>query len=90
MRTLFLQLFLIAAATAGESSVVLKDGPGRNEVAAQCAMCHSLDYITMNAAVLDHSGWEKTVDKMINAMGAPIDAADRKAIIDYLERNYGR
>lgn len=90
MRVLFLQLFLVAAAAAGESAVVLKEGPGQNETSAQCAMCHSLDYITMNAAALDQAGWEKTVDKMINAMGAPIDAADRKVIIDYLGRHYGK
>jgi mono/diheme cytochrome c family protein len=90
MRTLFLQLLFVAAATAGESTDVLKEGPGRDEVAAQCALCHSLDYITMNAEVLDQAGWEKTVDKMINALGAPIGSADRKAIIDYLGRNYGR
>jgi hypothetical protein len=29
------------------------------------------------------------VAKMINAFGAPIDAADAKAIGDYLKANYG-
>jgi enoyl-CoA hydratase/carnithine racemase len=27
--------------------------------------------------------------KMINAFGAPIDAADAKAIAEYLKKNYG-
>jgi hypothetical protein len=27
---------------------------------------------------------------MVNAMGAPIDPADRKVIIEYLGRNYGQ
>ena len=91
MRTLFCLLsFFTAAATAGETEVALKEGPGKDEVVARCAMCHSLDYIIMNDAILDWAGWEKTVDKMINVMGAPIDEADRKIIIDYLGRNYGQ
>ena len=89
MRTLFLLLsvFTIAAA-AGESQIVLKDGQGKNRVISQCAMCHSLDYITMNDKILDRAGWEKTVGKMINVMGAPIGDADKQIIIDYLARNY--
>ena len=91
MRTLFLLLsFFAATATAGESQIILKDRPGRNQVIAQCAMCHSLDYITMNAKILDRAGWEKTVGKMINVMGAPIDDADKQIIIDYLAQNYGK
>ncbi len=89
MRKLFfLLLFYAAAAGAGESELVLKDGPGKKLVATQCAMCHSLDYITMNAAILDQAGWEKTVDKMINVMGAPVNDDERKAIVDYLGWNY--
>ncbi|MDD5322173.1 MAG: cytochrome c [Methylococcales bacterium] len=89
MRTLFLLLSVFATATAaGENQIVLKDGQGKNLVISQCAMCHSLDYITMHAKILDRAGWEKTVGKMINVMGAPIGDADKKVIIDYLARNY--
>ena len=91
MRTLFLLLlFFAATATADESQIVLKDLPGKNQVIAQCAMCHSLDYITMHAMILDRAGWEKTVGKMINVMGAPINDADKQIIIDYLAQNYGK
>jgi len=91
MRTPFLLLCFISAATAaGESQIALKGGQEKDKAAAQCAMCHSLDYITMNATVLDEAGWERTVDKMINVMGAPINGEDRQAIIDYLARNYGK
>ena len=91
MRMLFLLLsFFAATATAGESQIVLKDRPGRNQVIAQCAMCHSLDYITMNAGIPDRAGWEKIVGKMVNVMGAPIDNADKQTIIDYLTQNYGK
>jgi cytochrome c5 len=88
---LFLLLsFFAATAIAGESQIFLKDRPGKNQVITQCAMCHSLDYITMNAMLLDRAGWEKTVSKMINIMGAPINDADKQTIIDYLAQNYGK
>ncbi|MGZ4996577.1 MAG: cytochrome c [Methylobacter sp.] len=91
MRTLILLLsFFAATATAGESQIFLKDRPGKNQVVTQCAMCHSLDYITVHAKILDRAGWEKTVGKMINVMGAPINDADKQIIIDYLAQNYGK
>ena len=91
MRTLILLLsFFAVTATAGESTIFLKDRPGKNQVIAKCAMCHSLDYITLHAAILDRAGWEKTVGKMINLMGAPINDADKQIIIDYLALNYGK
>jgi cytochrome c5 len=91
MRTLLLLLsFFAVAATAGENQILLKERPGKNQVVGQCAICHSLDYITMNTKIPDRAGWEKTVDKMINVMGAPIDDADKKIIIDYLTQNYGK
>ena len=91
MQKLFLLLsFFAATATAGENQIILKDQPGRNPVISQCAMCHSLDYITMNAGIPDRAGWEKIVGKMVNVMGAPIDNADKQTIIDYLAQNYGK
>lgn len=91
MRTLFLLLSAFATgAAAGENNIVLTDGQGKNLVISQCAMCHSLDYITMNATIMDRAGWEKTVGKMINVMGAPIDEPGKQVIIDYLVRNYGK
>lgn len=83
--------FLIFSnALAGERDIELKTGDGRDLVAAHCATCHSLDYIPMNAAVLDRQGWEKTVDKMIKVMGAPIEPDDAAAITAYLTRHYGK
>ncbi|MFU8789335.1 MAG: cytochrome c [Methylobacter sp.] len=80
--------FFAATASAGESRIYLKDRPGKNQVVAQCAMCHSLDYITRHATILDRAGWEKTVGKMINIMGAPINNTDKQIIIDYLGQHY--
>lgn len=91
MRTLFLLLSVFATvAAAGESDIVLKEGQGKNLVISQCAMCHSMDYIIMNDKILDRAGWEKTVGKMINVMGAPINDADKQIIIDYLVKSYGQ
>ena len=85
--------FLVLAAPAclaGESAVQLKDAPGKALVQANCAMCHSLDYVQMNSVFLDREGWQKSVDKMIKVMGAPIRAEDVAPIVDYLAAAYGR
>jgi sulfite dehydrogenase (cytochrome) subunit B len=76
------------AAAAGEESVKLQDAPGRDLVVARCAVCHSVDYVQMNAPVLDRIGWEKSVRKMIDQFGAPISEADAKSILEYLGTNY--
>ena len=61
---------------------------GRDEVKAFCNTCHSPRYITMQPP-LPPEAWAAEVNKMIKAFGAPIDAADGKAIVDYLAKNYG-
>jgi mono/diheme cytochrome c family protein len=68
----------------------LKDAPGKELVAANCSMCHSLDYIQMNSPFLDSKGWEASVNKMIKAMGAPVAEADVQKIVDYLASQYGK
>jgi cytochrome c5 len=75
-------------AAAGEESVKLQEAPGRDLVVARCSVCHSVDYVQMNAPVLDRAGWEKSVRKMIDQFGAPISEADAKSILDYLAANY--
>lgn len=53
-------------------------------VEMHCVPCHSLRYIEMQPQ-LSYSAWEKLVDKMIHAYGAPIrDSVTRKDIINYL------
>jgi sulfite dehydrogenase (cytochrome) subunit B len=95
MKTLVLTLLcaLAVAAAVGiaqERRVELKDAPGRAQVEANCGSCHSLDYIQMNSPFLDRSGWDGSVTKMIKVFGAPINAEDAKAIVDYLGANYGK
>jgi mono/diheme cytochrome c family protein len=87
---ILLTFFIFSNALAGESDIQLKAGAGKDLVAANCMTCHSLDYIEMHALILDKQGWEKTVDKMIKVMGAPIKPEDAAAITAYLARNYGK
>ena len=90
MRSLLMVLLLsTGAAVAQEEKVVLKDAPGRDK-AMQCLACHSLDYIQMNSRFLDKTGWTASVNKMINAFGAPIPKEDVDAIASYLNENYGK
>jgi len=74
---------------ADESDIKLKNGSGKDLILANCVMCHSLDYIQMNSVFLGRQGWEKTVDKMIKVMGAPIRPEDVEPIVTYLTKNYG-
>ncbi len=81
-------LFTFPAAE-GEESITLKDGTGKDLVEANCAACHSLDYIEMNSPFLDQKKWEATVRKMIDRFGALIAEADVAAITEYLTSEYG-
>ena len=89
--TLLLTSLLLAAGIviAAEQRVALKDGPGRDKVEANCAACHSLDYILGNSPFMNRAVWDAEVTKMIKAFGAPISDADAKEIVDYLTKNYG-
>lgn len=86
---LSLALTLAGGAAAQESKVVLKEGLGKDK-AMQCIACHSLDYIQMNSHFLDKTGWTASVNKMINAFGAPIPKEDVEIIANYLAQNYGK
>jgi mono/diheme cytochrome c family protein len=75
---------------AQERRLELKDAPGRDKVEANCASCHSLDYIQGNSPFMNRGVWDAEVVKMIKAYGAPISDADAKEIVDYLSKNYGQ
>ncbi len=81
---------LAQPARADEGQIVLKAGTGREHVTSHCQTCHSLDYIEMNAGFLDRAGWEKSVNKMIDVMHAPIPKDEVPAIVEYLTGSYGR
>jgi mono/diheme cytochrome c family protein len=61
-----------AAARADEPPVPLRAGAGREAVEANCAACHSLDYIRTNARFMTATVWGAEVTKMIKVFGAPI------------------
>jgi cytochrome c5 len=80
----------IAIAAADETSIRLAEGAGLAQVQASCSMCHSLDYILMNSPFQDKAGWEKTVNKMVKVMGAPLTADDIATVVGYLDSRYGK
>jgi sulfite dehydrogenase len=86
-----LALLLLAAvpARADEQPVELKPGPGQELTQNICNVCHSLDYIRMNAPFLNADGWKAEVTKMRAAFAAPIEDADAEAIQKYLATHYG-
>jgi hypothetical protein len=88
-KLLSLMLLWPCALLADESKIQLKAGPGKDLVMRNCTTCHSVDYIQMNSMFMDKTGWEKTVNKMINVMGAPISPGDAQNIIQYLTAKYG-
>jgi cytochrome c5 len=77
-----------ASVTPDETSVQLKEGPGRTVTMARCPVCHSLDYIPMNAPVMDRGTWQKTVQKMRERFGAPMTDEEAAQILDYLSEHY--
>jgi sulfite dehydrogenase (cytochrome) subunit B len=94
MRIIAIAIALLAAAfthpaNAEEKPVQLKKAPGLDRVEANCAACHSLDYVLMNSPFPSAAVWDATITKMIKAFGAPIGDADAAAIGDYLKKNYG-
>jgi hypothetical protein len=92
MRRLMVGVLILLAlpAVADEGKLQLQDGAGKELITTYCAVCHSLDYIQINAPFLDRQGWEATVNKMITIMGAPVKPEDVPSILDYLSKHYGK
>ena len=91
-RRVFAAAMLLAwpAAQAGESKLLLVNAPGRDQVQANCLICHSADYVLINAGIADRAGWEASIAKMRKVMRATISDADAAIILDYLTKYYGR
>ncbi len=87
---LALLLLVAGIVAAAEQRIVLKEGPGRDKVEANCASCHSIDYIVGNSPFMNRQVWDAEVTKMIKAFGAPISDGDAKEIVEYLAKNYGQ
>jgi len=78
-----------ATAHADESKLKLADGPDAALVRARCSICHSVDYIPLNARFMNRAGWDAEVRKMIKVMGAPATDDEAARILNYLIKNYG-
>jgi len=65
----------------------LKPGPGVERVRANCAMCHSTDYIVRQPGG-GREKWQAEVKRMIEAFGAPISPQDAEVIAEYLASTY--
>lgn len=74
--------------SAGEESIQLKEGAGRELTGARCVICHSVDYIEMVAPVMNRGAWEKSLRKMIDTFGAPVSDEEARQILDYLSEHY--
>ncbi|MBI1170155.1 cytochrome c [bacterium] len=63
-------------------------GPGVDVAEANCATCHSTDYINYQPPKMGEKFWSGEVAKMIKVYGAPISDADAKVIAAYLAATY--
>ena len=66
-----------------EAKFELPPGKGRETVVAQCAMCHTLAYITLQPP-LSREAWTASVTKMQKTFGAPIPDDKVGEVVDYL------
>jgi mono/diheme cytochrome c family protein len=64
-------------------------GPGHEQFATQCVICHSPRYI-LNQPIFPRKSWTAEVLKMVKAYGASITPNDQKQIVDYLVHWHGR
>lgn len=76
--------------TLPEETAAFKPGPGLDVVQGNCGSCHSPDYIQTQprGPKFGKAFWQAEVTKMINVFGAPIEAKDVPAIVDYLTATY--
>jgi sulfite dehydrogenase (cytochrome) subunit B len=65
----------------------LKPGPGMEVARANCAICHSTDYVVRQPQG-DIKQWQAVVTKMIKVFGAPVTPENEKTIVDYLSSAY--
>jgi hypothetical protein len=66
-----------------QQPIDLPDAPGKNLVVANCILCHSTAYITMQPA-FPRKVWEANVEKMRKTFGAPVPEQHVPQIVDYL------
>jgi mono/diheme cytochrome c family protein len=62
----------------------LKQSPGADVAAAQCATCHSFDYIGTQPSGKPLASWKAEVETMKKVCGAPIPDDQIEPIAQYL------
>ncbi len=67
----------------------LKPGTGVELATANCLLCHSADYISIQPR-FPRTVWKAEVTKMQQKYGAPISTNNIDALTDYLTANYGK
>ena len=65
-----------------------KPGPGMELAMANCALCHSADYLSTQPR-LSSAAWRAAVEKMRSKYGAPISTNNVDALVQYLSTAYG-
>lgn len=88
-RILWLLAFSLVFSGSVRAEPEAASGEGRELFVARCSSCHSVDYVEMHARFGTRALWESQVAKMRNAYKAPMSDEDAKAIVNYLERQYG-
>jgi hypothetical protein len=66
-----------------------KPGPGQDLAMANCSLCHSSDYISIQPR-LKRTVWRAEVTKMQQKYGAPIGSNNVDALVEYFTKNYGK
>jgi sulfite dehydrogenase (cytochrome) subunit B len=65
-----------------------KPGSGVESARANCAACHSADYISTQPPKKGKAFWQAEVQKMITLYKAPIGEDDAAVIANYLAATY--
>jgi mono/diheme cytochrome c family protein len=89
MRILWICLIAAAFSISTAAPTVSAPTPeeeGKSLFETKCNTCHSADRPKKKRKT--RKGWEKTVMRMKNRNGCPIDDAQAKTIIDYLAKHY--
>lgn len=77
-----------AQALQDDEYLGLPGAPGREEVVAYCAACHSLKLVVQQG--LDRERWDELLVWMVKEHGMPeLDPSDRKLVLDYLAEHVG-
>ncbi len=71
-----------------DETAVFRPGDGADVAEANCATCHSTDYVKYQPPHKGADFWEGEVKKMVTVYGAPVTDADAATISAYLAATY--